>query len=996
MVKLLLGHLPWSRQLRAYLGQSIRRQLVWAFGVVSALTMLTFTYLLYTYQRDVLYATGNDHTVHVARSLASSSASWVLAEDVAGLQEVLNGFSGDMDFVLAFVLSPRGEVLASTVPSQIGLFVSDPVSAGLLGSAIEPKLLVNTPELIDAAYPVMAGDRHIGWARIEMTRHAADANLNTLRIAGLGFSLLAIVLSIILSRWLGRRLTIGLNELKQATERVEGGQRDVRSRVRGNDEVAVLAQSFNRMLESLEESERNLGRVNRLYAAWTECSNLIVREVDEVTLLERVCEILVERVPFKLAWIGQANAQGVVSVIASSNRNSTYLSQLTIVTDAKQPMGQGPMGIALREGRSSIQNDFVLNPDVPWYAMALAENFNAVAAFPIRRGGAVFAAIAVYSEEHNYFSSDLITLMQGLAYDVSYALENFDRERQRQAANAELLLAARVFQHSKEGILVTDGQNRIISVNQSFTEITGYAAEEVIGKDPAMLASARQDRDFYQAMWHSIALSGGWQGELWNRRRNGEVYPELLTINCVRNEQGEIVNYIGIFSDISERKLAEERIQHLAHYDTLTGLPNRALFGDRLQQALIYAQRNQSSVALLFMDLDRFKQINDTLGHGIGDQLLQMVAQRLLECIREQDTVSRQGGDEFIAVLPGTDAAGAEMVAEKILASIIQPYTIEGHELRISSSIGISLYPDHAQDADALIKYADVAMYQAKENGRNKYLHFDPSMNATAYERLQLENSLRGAIERNELQLYYQPQVDLIDGRLIGCEALVRWKHPAMGLVSPASFIPIAEETGLIIPISDWILEEALRQARAWRDAGLPELVMSVNLSALQFRQGNLQAQVDTLLKRYELPAHVLDLELTEGVLMQGVERTLSMLHELTMMGVGLSIDDFGTGYSSLSYLKRFPIQKLKIDQSFVRDVISDSNDATMVRTIILMAHSLKLHVIAEGVETEAQADFLRQAGCERAQGYYFGRPMPAEAFVDFMSKRKIPVAQGG
>ncbi len=987
MVKLFFSRLLWARHIKLYWGQSIRRQMVLAFGVVSALTMLGFTYLLYTYQRDVLYAAGNDHAMHVARSLASSSASWVLAEDVAGLQEVLNGFSGDTDFKLALVLSPRGEVLASTLPSQIGLFVSDPVSASLLGADVDARLLIDAPTLVDAAYPVMAGDRHIGWARVEMTRHAADASLNILRLAGLGFAMLAIVLSVLLSRWLGRRLTVGLYDLKQVAERVETGQRDVRSRVRGSDEVAVLAQSFNRMLESLEESERNLGRVNRLYAAWTECSNLIVREADEAALLERVCEILVERVPFKLAWVGRPDAEGVVRQIASSDRGSAYLSQVTILTDPTDAMGQGPMGTALREGRASIHNDFVLNKEVPWYPIAVDEHFNSVAAFPLLRGGVVYAAIAVYSEEQNYFSSDRITLMQGLAFDVSYALDNVDRERQRQTANAELVLAARVFQHSKEGILVTDGNNRIISVNQSFSDITGYAAEEVLGEDPAMLASARQDRDFYQAMWHSIEQTGGWQGELWNRRRDGEVFPEYLTINCVRNEQGEIVNYIGIFSDISERKLAEERIQHLAHYDTLTGLPNRALFSDRLQQALIYAQRNQTSVALLFMDLDRFKQINDTLGHGIGDQLLQMVAQRLLECIREQDTVSRQGGDEFIAVLPDTDAAGAEMVAEKILSSIIQPYTIEGHELRISSSIGISLYPNHAQDADALIKYADVAMYQAKENGRNKFLHFDPTMNATAYERLQLENSLRGAIERNELQLYYQPQVDLVDGRLIGCEALVRWKHPTMGLVSPASFIPIAEETGLILPISDWIMEEALRQTRAWRDAGLPELIMSVNLSALQFRQGNLHAQVQGLLKRFELPAHVLDLELTEGVLMQGVERTLTMLHELTMMGVGLSIDDFGTGYSSLSYLKRFPIQKLKIDQSFVRDVISDSNDATMVRTIILMAHSLKLHVIAEGVETEAQADFLRQAGCERAQGYYFGKPMPAEAFVEFMSQ---------
>jgi len=483
-------------------------------------------------------------------------------------------------------------------------------------------------------------------------------------------------------------------------------------------------------------------------------------------------------------------------------------------------------------------------------------------------------------------------------------------------------------------------------------------------------------------MWASIKATGGWQGELWNRRKNGEVYPEHLTINSVKDAQGTVINLIGIFSDISERKMAEERIQHLAHYDTLTGLPNRALFSDRLQQALIYAHRNQSSVALLFLDLDRFKQINDTLGHGVGDQLLQMVSQRLLECVREQDTVSRQGGDEFIAVLPGTDRDGADLVAEKILNAVIQPYVIEGHDLRVSCSIGIALYPSQAQDVDALVKYADVAMYQAKEGGRNKFLHFDPSMNASAYERLKMETSLRGAIERNELQLYYQPQIDLVDGRLIGCEALVRWRHPEMGLVSPASFIPLAEETGLIMPISDWVLEEALRQTREWRDAGLPEVTVSVNLSALQFRQRNLHEQVSQLLGKYALQAQVLDLELTEGILMQGVERTLSMLHELTLMGVGLSIDDFGTGYSSLSYLKRFPIQKLKIDQSFVRDVTHDSNDATMVRTIILMAHSLKLHVIAEGVETEDQADFLRQAGCERAQGYLFGRPMPAADFA--------------
>ncbi len=989
MVKQLLRIIPGYRKFHAFWGVSLRRQLVWSFGVVALLSMLGFTYLLYTYQRHAQYDASSNRVEAVAHALASSSSSWMLADDLAGLQEVVTGFSGDPDFKMAFVISPRGEVMASTIPSQIGLFVNDEVSRRLLTSQADPQRLIETDNLVDVAYPIMAADRHIGWARVEMTRDSANANLRGLRFVGIGFSILAILLSSLVALWLGRRVTKRLYALKNVAEQVESGQRDVRTHVMGGDEVALLSQSFNRMLESLEDSERDLGRVNRLYAAWTECSNLIVRETDELTLLEKICQVLVERVPFKLAWVGRPDERGKVCVISASKTEVAYLKVVTISTDETIPEGRGPMGSALRDGAPRIHNQFVLDPSVPWYQAALDENFNSVGAFPIRRGGRVFAAIAVYSEELDYFNPDLVTLMQGLANDISYALDNFDRERQRQAANADLVLAASVFKHSKEGILVTDADNRIISVNQSFTDITGYTSDEVLGKDPKLLSSGRQDEEFYREMWQSIDTTGAWQGELWNRRRSGEIFPEFMTINSVADEQGNALNYIGIFSDISERKMAEERIQHLAHFDTLTGLPNRTLFSDRLHQALIYAQRNQTSVALLFMDLDRFKQINDTLGHSVGDQLLQMVAQRLLDCVREQDTVSRQGGDEFIAVLPGTNATGAQQVAEKVLAAIIQPYQIDGHDLRVSSSIGIAMYPDQAQDADNLIKYADVAMYQAKESGRNKYLLFDSSMNASAYERLQLENGLRGAVERNELRLYYQPQIDLLDGRLIGCEALVRWQHAEMGLVPPGSFIPLAEETGLIMPISDWVLEEALRQARAWRDAGLPHFTVSVNLSALQFRQRNLHEQVQQLLRKYDLPAESLDLELTEGVLMQGVERTLTMLHELTMMGVGLSIDDFGTGYSSLSYLKRFPIQQLKIDQTFVRDVTTDSNDATMVRTIILMAHSLKLHVIAEGVETEEQAAFLREAGCERAQGYHFARPMPAVEFEEYLRQNK-------
>jgi diguanylate cyclase (GGDEF)-like protein/PAS domain S-box-containing protein len=682
-----------------------------------------------------------------------------------------------------------------------------------------------------------------------------------------------------------------------------------------------------------------------------------------------------------LVWIGVPGDDGWVHPVALSGISSDYLNIIRVSMDAAKQEGQGPASTAILAGAHKVFNHFLEDANAYWHKAAVKFNFNSVGAFPISRGGKIYGCIAVYSSELNFFSSEHIDLMSGLADDITFALDNLDREQQQRIAAIKLEQAATVFEYSKEGIMVTDVNNKIISVNRSFVEITGYAAEEIVGQDPKILSSGLQPPEFYDSMWAVIAETGSWQGEVWDRRKNGEVYPEALTIIRVKNAEGAIINHLAIFSDISERKIAQERIQQLAHYDVLTGLPNRVLFSDRLEQAIISAQRNHTNIALLFLDIDRFKQINDTLGHGVGDRLLQNVGQRLLGCVREQDTVSRQGGDEFIVVLSDAGSAGAELVAQKILQSILQPYVIEQHDLRITASIGIAIFPDHAQDSESLIKYADVAMYQAKESGRNCYLSFHPAMNESSYERLKLENALRGALERDELCVYYQAQVNLQDGRIVGCEALVRWLHPTLGMIYPDKFIPLAEETGLIVSINHWVLEQAIKQCRAWRDAGFNALTMSVNLSALQFRQHNLLQQVKGLLDKYELPPGVLDLELTEGILMQGVERTLATLHELSAMGVILSLDDFGTGYSSLSYLKRFPIQQLKIDQSFVRDVITDASDATMVRTIILMAHSLKLDVIAEGVETQEQAEFLMQSGCERAQGYHFRRPVTAEEF---------------
>jgi diguanylate cyclase (GGDEF)-like protein/PAS domain S-box-containing protein len=981
MVRLLNLYRLLHGRVMAFWGHSIRRQLVLSFGLVTLLVMTSFSYLMYIQQRDFLYGTDADRAKGLARALASSSASLVLTNDIAGLQEVLQGFADAPDLKFALVLSPQGEVLGATNPHLIGRYVNDSVSKGLLDVSAEFTTLIDDNALIDVAMPIKVSNRHVGWARVEMTRRSSNANLNLLGSTGVGFSLLAVIASFVMAAWLSWRLTHKLYHLIHIMKAVENGDRQLRSDVATKDEVGKLAQSFNGMLDTLNESERELGRINRLYAAWTESSEVIVRQKSEVLLLNNICQILAERVPFELVWIGVPEDDGWVHPVALSGISSDYLKIIRVSMDAAKQEGQGPASTAILAGVHKVFNNFLEDANAYWYKAAVKFNFNSVGAFPISRGGKIYGCIAVYSSELNFFSSEHIGLMSGLADDITFALDNLDREQQQRIAAIKLEQAATVFEYSKEGIMVTDVDNKIVSINRSFIEITGYSAEEIVGQDPKILSSGLQPPEFYDSMWAVIAETGSWQGEVWDRRKNGEVYPEALTIIRVKNVEGAIINHLAIFSDISERKIAQERIQQLAHYDVLTGLPNRVLFSDRLEQAIISAQRNHTNIALLFLDIDRFKQINDTLGHGVGDRLLQNVGQRLLGCVREQDTVSRQGGDEFIVVLSDAGSAGAELVAQKILQSIIQPYVIEQHDLRITASIGIAVYPDHAQDSESLIKYADVAMYQAKESGRNCYLSFHPAMNESSYERLKLENALRGALERNELRVYYQAQVNLQDGRVIGCEALVRWQHPELGMIYPDKFIPLAEETGLIVSINHWVLEQAIQQCRIWRDAGFKALTMSVNLSALQFRQHNLLQQIKDLLDKYDLPPGVLDLELTEGILMQGVERTLATLHELSAMGVILSLDDFGTGYSSLSYLKRFPIQQLKIDQSFVRDVITDASDATMVRTIILMAHSLKLDVIAEGVETQEQAEFLMQSGCERAQGYHFRRPVTAEEF---------------
>jgi len=556
-----------------------------------------------------------------------------------------------------------------------------------------------------------------------------------------------------------------------------------------------------------------------------------------------------------------------------------------------------------------------------------------------------------------------------------------------QTAADELKLAEIVFKESIVPIIIADTDALILRVNPAFTRVTGYTHEEVVGKNPRLLQSGKHDEVFYKSLWKSITDNGCWQGEVWDRRKNGEVYPSWLTMAAVRDEQFKIAQYICIFDDISAKKVDEDRIFKLAHFDLVSGLHNRASFHEQLELAINYAERQKHNLSLLYLDLDNFKLINDASGHLIGDLLLKHVAQRLKHIVRDEDSIARIGGDEFVVLVMGTNnSKNVAGIADKILKEIAKPILLGNTEVVVTSSIGISTYPADGTDADSLLRNADVAMYRAKDSGRNIYQFFTAEMNDQAEDRLLLENDMRKGIHANEFILHYQPQVDLASDKIVGCEALVRWDHPTRGRLPPNLFIPIAEECGLIKELGLWVMEEACSQQVKWSKQGLPKLKMAINISSRQFLSQDLTHQIEDVIKLTGIEPCYLELELTEGSIMENVEENIQVLQHLNSMGVLLSIDDFGTGYSSMAYLKRFPINKLKIDQSFVTDLATDTDDAAIVQAINVLGHSLHLTVIAEGVETKEQLDFLNLIGCDEIQGYYFSKPVSAEAFEKILS----------
>jgi len=832
--------------------------------------------------------------------------------------------------------------------------------------------------------------------RTQMAVDAAEAQATRMRLALILFGLMLVSLLWRTRRNLHAVLGGAVGELHARITRLGRGDFSSPVPVAHGMEDSVLGWlsetqgKLARIDTQRLDAEAGNRRLTRFYAALSQCNQAIVRSTSEAELFAQVCRIVVTFGGMKMAWMGMLDIAGrTIRPTASHGEGTEYLAGLKVSIDADDQYGRGPVGTAYRENQPFWCEQFQQNPaTAPWHGHAARFGWGSAASLPVHRNGTVIGVFTVYAAEVNAFEQAVRDLLLEMVMDIDYALHSFDREAQREQAEVALRASEQhlrtIIETEPECIKVVAGDGRLLQMNAA-----GLAMLEA---DSLAEAQQRNLLDYvlpeYRASFaalHQRAMSGA----------TGTLEFELMGLRGtqrwleshaapMRSADGDITAMLAITRDISTRKQAEQRIQYLAHFDALTGLPNRAQLDDRARYAISLAQRSDEPVALMFLDLDHFKDINDTLGHTIGDALLVELATRLRLALRQEDSVSRLGGDEFIFLLHGADARAAAHIAQKLLDVIARPYRIEPYDLHVTGSIGIALYPRDGADLETLFKRADAAMYRVKQEGRHGYRFFTEEMQARSARHLELVNALRQALEDEQLQVHYQPQVSMRDGRVVGAEALLRWTHPELGVVSPTEFIPAAEDSGLILPLGEWVLRQAVQQAQRWMQEGLSPLVMAVNLSAVQFRHADLPMLVTRILDEAGLPPEYLELELTEGVAMLDPQNAIAVMNRLHERGVRMSIDDFGTGYSSLSYLKKFKIYKLKIDQSFVRDICTDPEDKAIVAAIIHMAKSLGLQTIAEGVETAGQLAFLREQGCDEMQGYYYSRPLPAAQFETF------------
>jgi len=743
-------------------------------------------------------------------------------------------------------------------------------------------------------------------------------------------------------------------------------------------------------------AEQKVVRLTKMYAALSQCNQAIVHCREEGELFAIICRDAVNFGGMKLAWIGKPDATAqVVLPVAKFGDGVDYLHNIGVTLDPADPRSHGPGGVALREGHPVWCQDFQSDPaTAPWHDRAKQFGWAAVASLPLKQNGQVVGIFSVYSDIVAAFDEPVQALLIEMAMDISYALDRMAADRESQQVQQRLQESEeryrQAFLTSPDSVNINRLDDGLyLDTNRGFERLTGWAHDETVGKTSAQIniwrdmADRRRLVDALREDGHCSNLVADFV------RKDGSVVHGLMSAAVVHLDGVQCV--LSITRDVTEMRRAEARIERLAHFDQLTGLPNRSLMREHFELMRNLAQRSNERLAMMFLDLDHFKSVNDTLGHSVGDQLLMEVSRRLTATLRAEDSLSRMGGDEFILLCPSVDTEGAARVAGKILRALDAPCLIDRMELVSSVSIGIAMYPEDGQDFETLSKNADTAMYRVKRANRNNYCFFTQEMQTQSERTHNLVNAMRHAIERHEFEVYYQPQILLQDKTVVGAEALMRWRNVEFGSLSPLEFIPIAEDSGQILEIGEWVLRTAVAQAKQWQDKGFAPLTVAVNLSAVQFRHPNLFDLVMRILDEAGLPAEYLEIELTEATAMDNPVAAVALMNRLHERGVRMSIDDFGTGYSSLSYLKKFNVSKLKIDQSFVRDIGDDPDDKAIVSAIINLASSLGMHTIAEGVETVTQLAYLRQQGCEQVQGYYFSVPLPADQFETFL--REWPAA---
>lgn len=752
---------------------------------------------------------------------------------------------------------------------------------------------------------------------------------------------------------------------------------------------------FKRRVEAQQaEANAQHRQLNQLYMALSQCNQLIIQSQNQQALFDQVCRIIVHLGHANLVWVGELDHDTKQVRMASAYGSGLeYLDQLTITADPSQVSGRGPCGLAIVSDHPYWVQHFQTHPvTVPWHDKAKEFNWQSAAFLPLHTEGRVIGCLALYAQQPQAFHENIQHLLKDMAANIDFALDRFAVEAQRTAFRRDLQISEQraqlVLENALDAIVNIDQAGRIVEWNRAASQLFGYARADVMGRDLGEVIVPSAYREAHHQGMLRLQQTGqstllGKLIEITAIRRDGQEFPIELTI--VEIERDDDRYYSAFIRDITTRKQAEERIRFLANYDALTGLPNRNLLTERVMAEIEKAWDQDGQFALMFLDLDHFKDVNDSLGHRYGDNLLVALTKRFQAMVRPQDTICRLGGDEFVFLLTEADQAMAKDMVERLLKVVELPVIIDQYELTITASIGVAIYPDDGLDMESLQRNADVAMYRAKQESRNSFRFFSNHMQLQTARNLQLVNGLRHAIALGQLAVYYQPQIALENGQLVGVEALLRWQHPQLGFISPAEFIPLAESNGLIIAIGSWVLEQATQQIKRWQQLGLDKMTVSVNLSSIQFRDPKLPALVKSTLERYDVAPDCLELELTEGVALENPMGAVTMMDALNALGVRLSIDDFGTGYSSLSYLKKFKVYKLKVDQSFVRDLTTDDEDKAIVIAIIQLARSLGLKTIAEGVETPEQQAFLQAQGCDEMQGYLLSKPMQVEDATAFL-----------